>query len=335
MTAPATGATNLLVAALGDLDKDGKLDLVVVGFIPGNSSAGTYNVANVYTFLGNGDGTFQAAKTLPLLGVDGQPNSIALGDFNNDGKMDVVIGNPSDYTEVLVGNGDGTFTDGLPALGQRPATVAAGDLNGDGFSELLVGQPNTNVQGNTLAVFNNQAIWTATSTATTPTVTVTPLPLSITTAQSLSVTIGVSGGSGAATGSVTLASGAYTSASTPLASGCAIITVPAGALALGTDTLTATYTPDTAGSAVYTSATGTNSVTVTAAPSFTLGNGGAINIAAGATTGNTSTITVTPLQWIHQHRQSLLRDHHRSRRRRQSRNLRRHSPRSTSPAPAR
>ncbi|HEU5351534.1 MAG TPA: hypothetical protein VFU55_08040 [Terracidiphilus sp.] len=98
----------------------------------------------------------------------------------------------------------------------------------------------------------------------TPTVTVTPASSAISTTQALSVTIAVSGGSGnpTPTGTVTLASGSYTSAATALSSGSATISIPAGSLATGSDTLTATYTPDTASSATYASATGTAPVTV-------------------------------------------------------------------------
>ena len=123
----------------------------------------------------------------------------------------------------------------------------------------------------------------------TPTVTLTPSSSSITTAQALMVTIGVNGGTGnpTPTGTVTLTSGGYASAATTLSNGSATITIPAGSLAVGTDTLTASYSGDTN----YSSATGTNSITVVP---FSVG-GTAVSVSPGATTGNTSTITVTPI----------------------------------------
>jgi FG-GAP-like repeat len=293
-TAPTTTATNYSVAALGDLNNDGKLDLIVAGNVAG-TSAGT-GTPNVYTLLGNGDGTFKAANTLALGGQDGiGATSIALANVNNAGNLGAVVGNPNDYTEVLIGNGDGTLIDTLLALGQRPATVAAADLLGNGYPEILVGNANTGGQGYSLTVLQNQpTAWTA--TATTPTVTVTPSPASITTAQSTMVTVTVSGSGATPTGSVTLTSGTYTSAPTTLASASAVITVPGSSLAVAADTLTATYTPDSNSSSTYNSATGTNTVTVTAAttPTFALSNGGNIAVEASAITGNTSTITVTP-----------------------------------------
>jgi sugar lactone lactonase YvrE len=132
----------------------------------------------------------------------------------------------------------------------------------------------------------------------TPALTVTPAASNITTAQSLSVTVGVTGGSGTAmpTGSVTLTSGGYSSAATTLGVGSVTITIPAGSLPIGTDTLTASYSPDSPSSSTYNSGIGSNSVTVTTTvnPSFTI-SGTAVSVAPGETTGNNSTITVTPV----------------------------------------
>ncbi len=248
VTAPTTTATNYTVAALGDLNNDGKLDLIVAGTIPGTIAG--LNTNNVYTFLGNGDGTFKAANTLALTGQDGiGATSIELADINNRGNLGVVIGNPADYTEVLIGNGDGTLVDTALALGQRPATVAAADLLGNGYPEILVGETGATSSLGSLTVFQNMpSAWTTAATTTTPTVTVTPSPTSITTAQSTMVTITVSGDAATPTGSVTLTSGTYTSAATALTSGSAVITVPGSSLAVATDTLTATYTPDSTSS---------------------------------------------------------------------------------------
>ncbi|MEO6925016.1 MAG: choice-of-anchor D domain-containing protein, partial [Bryocella sp.] len=98
-------------------------------------------------------------------------------------------------------------------------------------------------------------------TLQTPVVTVTSASANIITTQSLSVTVAVTG-IGTPTGTVTLASGPYTSASAILASGAATIVIPAGALASGLDALTVSYTPDAAGALQFASAIGTASVTV-------------------------------------------------------------------------
>ncbi|MGD0732196.1 MAG: glycoside hydrolase domain-containing protein [Terracidiphilus sp.] len=159
------------------------------------------------------------------------------------------------------------------------------------------------VTDNNLNTTNAQQTLQLTGTATggtlaTPTVTVTLSPSSITTAEAMTATIGVSEGPGSpmVTGSVTLTGGTYTSAATQLVSGTAQINVPVGSLAAGNYSLTATYVPDAMSSSTYVNATGTAPVTVVPA-SFTI-TGSSITVVSGATTGNTSTITVTPAGWF-------------------------------------
>jgi hypothetical protein len=128
---------------------------------------------------------------------------------------------------------------------------------------------------------------------TTPTVTATPAALSITTSQDLAVTIAVSGTSGTPGGTVILSGGGYTSTAATLVNGNATINIIAGALAVGSDALTVSYNP--ANTSVYTPASGTATVTVTAfvPQDFSIG-GSEVTLAPGATSGNTSTITITP-----------------------------------------
>ena len=75
------------------------------------------------SFLGNGDGTFQPARTVAV--GDG-PRSLAAGDFNGDGKLDLAVANSgSDTISILLGVGDGTFqarsTDRDWAFRRRPS----------------------------------------------------------------------------------------------------------------------------------------------------------------------------------------------------------------------
>src|SRR5205807_2550331 len=89
--------------AVGDFNGDGRLDLVVTNshFTTGGALPG-----NVSVLLGNGDGTFQTARTLDV-GIT--PAFVTVRDFNGDGKADLAVANfTSNTVSVLLGNGDST-----------------------------------------------------------------------------------------------------------------------------------------------------------------------------------------------------------------------------------
>jgi hypothetical protein len=123
-----TGGGGPTAVAVADFNEDGHLDFVV-------TDTGTNNVG---VLLGKGDGTFQDPK---ITSVACNPNWVTVGDFNGDGIPDIAVVAPgcfSTVVEVLLGNGDGTFT-GLPSISFPGAiTVTAGDFNGDGRLDLAV-----------------------------------------------------------------------------------------------------------------------------------------------------------------------------------------------------
>ena len=180
LLANADGSGNLLAPSdsstgwypqsvvVGDFNGDGIGDLV------------TENNSSVSVLLGNGtdgvgDGTFQAANTTA---VNSYPTSLAVGDFNADGKLDLGVGSnvyvidgywygyyggryPYGHNEgqasVLLGHGNAFFA--APeafSLGAGWLTaVASGDFDGDGYSDLAV----TDVNTNTLSVLINDQAW--------------------------------------------------------------------------------------------------------------------------------------------------------------------------------
>ena len=81
--------------------------------------------------LGNGNGTFQAKQPFD---TGSGPASVAVADFNGDGKNDLVTANGERNTaSVLLGNGNGTFQARQDfGTGVQPYSVAVADLNGDG-----------------------------------------------------------------------------------------------------------------------------------------------------------------------------------------------------------
>jgi hypothetical protein len=114
------------------LNGDNKLDLVIVQTI-NPPEAGSVTV-----LLGNGDGTFGA----PTNYLVGSPlGGGALGDFNADGKLDVMVSTSTDTvpsTTIMLGNGDGTFQSPLVLPIPANGSVAAGDFNNDGKLDLAV-----------------------------------------------------------------------------------------------------------------------------------------------------------------------------------------------------
>jgi hypothetical protein len=116
-----------IVAA--DLNQDGNVDLAVA-----NSLSDSITI-----FLGNGDGTFRAGPQSPA--VLAFEDVIYVGDFNNDGKPDLVAlsqNNPCKCISVLLGNGDGTFQD---AINTKPSfameAIGIGDFNHDGKLDVV------------------------------------------------------------------------------------------------------------------------------------------------------------------------------------------------------
>ena len=74
------------------------------------------------------------------------PVSVAVGDFNGDGKQDLVVANPSsNNVSILLGDGTGNFS-GPTFLnaGSQPFSVAVGDFNGDGKQDLAVANETSN-----------------------------------------------------------------------------------------------------------------------------------------------------------------------------------------------
>jgi FG-GAP-like repeat len=118
-----------IVAA--DFNGDGILDLAVANQHCCDLGDGTVSI-----LIGNGDGTF---KDHVDYATGGGPTWVATGDFNSDGKLDLVVSGVGDNVGVLLGNGDGTFQPVVRyRTGINPAYVVTADFNGDNNLDLAV-----------------------------------------------------------------------------------------------------------------------------------------------------------------------------------------------------
>jgi FG-GAP-like repeat len=130
---------NGIVAA--DFNGDGKTDL---------ATASVDGDGGLAVFMGNGDGTF-GSPISSFTGVSGlNLGPMVAGDFNQDGKSDLVVVSENDATTnsspmyMLLSEGNGTFQETFLydlAYGSVPG-LATADLNNDGNPDLVAGQPN-------------------------------------------------------------------------------------------------------------------------------------------------------------------------------------------------
>ena len=128
--------------AAADFNGDGIPDL----------AGALWTVDSAFIMLGNGDGTFRPGTQ--TLRVSDTPQSIATGDFNKDGKIDVVISGLFGSVFVFPGNGDGTFN--APVLlssGTGSAGLAVGDVNGDGNLDIVLAAGQAGGSGSFLGVY--------------------------------------------------------------------------------------------------------------------------------------------------------------------------------------
>lgn len=139
-----------LVIQIVDINHDGIPDLVTANW--------AYNTISV--LLGNGNGTFQLPT---VLSVPGSPESVAVGDFNGDGELDLVAPLSTNGC-ILLNNGDGTFQNPLTyPTGSIPSSIAAGDFDGDGKLDIAVANFGSNsvsiLRGNGDGTFQAQVMF--------------------------------------------------------------------------------------------------------------------------------------------------------------------------------
>jgi hypothetical protein len=123
--------------AIGDLNRDGKLDLAV---LPYDQSVTNPEQLGVTVLFGDGKGTFarRPGAPLPLAGCRG-PDRVAIGDVNGDGIPDIAVSCAQNARLILfLGSQSGAFQSSTQEVKTGWSGLAVADLWGDGRNEIIV-----------------------------------------------------------------------------------------------------------------------------------------------------------------------------------------------------
>ncbi|CAF2802312.1 unnamed protein product, partial [Rotaria sp. Silwood2] len=139
-TYPVGSGSRPLYVDIGDFNQDSILDIAIVN----------YGTNQISVHFGLGDATFLQGD-LYSTGSGSQPNTLAVGDFNRDGQLDIVVANPgSDTIGVFLGSGTQPYARAKvrrPDIGSQPHFVTVGDFNNDGIFDVALANTGKNNVG--------------------------------------------------------------------------------------------------------------------------------------------------------------------------------------------
>jgi hypothetical protein len=167
-----SGGNGAVSIAVGDFNGDKHPDLAIAFSFQNLPQAGYVGV-----LLGNGNGTFEPFEEIGI--PRGHPWSVAAGDVNGDGHVDLVVSNDNNTETspatlfVFVNNGDGTFTRTADhEAGYEALDVVIADVNHDNNPDLVVASASDQVigvfLGNGNGTFQNPITYSTLSTGTAP-----------------------------------------------------------------------------------------------------------------------------------------------------------------------
>lgn len=132
---------------VGDFDEDGDLDVVFV--------SEDDRVNELYLNDGSGRFTDESSR----LPVTGTSNAVLVADLDQDGHLDILIGNAG-QNRLLLGDGQAGFTDAttarLPSRSDVTQDLELGDIDGDGDMDLVV----ANEDQNRVLINDGSGVWT-------------------------------------------------------------------------------------------------------------------------------------------------------------------------------
>ena len=140
------------LAAVADFNRDGKPDLALTAQ---NNNQVSVMLNNTLPTQYPDGRSYSAARALTN-GYGNMADSVATGDFNKDGLLDIAVTYLEDnVVRVMTNNGNGFNTATAYPVGQQPYWVASADLNGDGYPDLVTANTTPNAATGTVSVLLN------------------------------------------------------------------------------------------------------------------------------------------------------------------------------------
>ena len=126
---------------LADVNADGALDVIA-----GTSQQGSYVYLNNYLNEKDGGVHFDVTRAVAFGSGSEAVAAVAAGDVDDDGDLDLAVGNDNQRSAIYLNDGAGTFPPGRTFGSGKARAVAVGDLNGDGRLDVIAAESSTGIK---------------------------------------------------------------------------------------------------------------------------------------------------------------------------------------------